>query len=66
MEENSHRASSYTSLAQAMNPAQAKGAFRSSYRPSLRRDCQQRALQVSWILAWARPPLLSEIALRLS
>jgi len=54
-----------TSLAQATTLAQAKEAFRSSYRLSLRRDCFQRALQVSQILAWARSPRLSETALRL-
>jgi len=31
--------------------AQAKGIFRSSYKFSLRRDCQQRALQGSRVLA---------------
>ncbi|QCD96033.1 hypothetical protein DEO72_LG6g735 [Vigna unguiculata] len=44
--------------------AQAKEAFRSSYRLSLRRDCLQRVLQVSRILAWARSPRLSETAFR--
>ncbi|QCD94091.1 hypothetical protein DEO72_LG5g2170 [Vigna unguiculata] len=44
--------------------AQAKEVFRSSYKPSLRRDCQQRALQVSRVLAWTSPPRLSETAIR--
>jgi len=42
---------SSTCLAQAMDP-------RSSYRPSLRRDCQHNAQQGSRVLAWARPPRL--------
>jgi len=54
MEDNNHRASSCTSLTQAMALAQAKGVFRSSYRLSLRWDYNKRALQVLRVLAWAR------------
>ena len=44
--------------------AQAKGVFRSSYRFSLRQDCQQRALQDSRVLVQASPPCLSEVTPR--
>ena len=59
MEKNTN---SCTSLTQARGPRSSN--FRSSYRSLLRRVCQQRTLQCSRALAWARPPRLSETTLR--
>jgi len=50
-------------LARAMGPRLGGETFCLSYRLLLRRDCQQRALQVSQVLAWARFPRLSETTL---